>query len=298
MSLARACPICAAGRGRRIWSEGRYAYVRCADCGGVFSNIAEAEYDRERHNVWNDVGPDQDTVQFYGPARERAHCQFLDRHPVSGNRRLLDVGCGLGFFLVRARERGWVVHGLDNSPAWVSLANERLGAPLVELAALEESRYREGSFALITVWDVLEHIFDPVPFLARLARMLAPGGRLFVRTPNFAYVYPVYAARRWVLRQDVGLGPTNHVVYFTAATMRRALALAGLRACAWPVHSPPQVAPQGRVGLRPQVGPYVVHAKNIYARCADELARRTGGRVAIGSDLDVVCAAAADPGGP
>ncbi|MGI8802549.1 MAG: methyltransferase domain-containing protein [Solirubrobacteraceae bacterium] len=288
--MKRVCPVCGARRGRRVWSEAGYAYLRCSCCGAIFSDLTEADYERSRHNVWNEARPSEGAVEFYGPARERVHDEFLDRWPPFGNGRLLDVGCGLGYFLGRAAERGWSVDGIDTSPAWVELANRRLGSPRVELAPLEQSSFVPGSFALITVWDVVEHVFEPVPFLARVGELLAPGGRLFIRTPNIAYVYPIYAARRLLLGHDVGLGPTNHVVYFTAATMRLALGRAGLQAISWPVHVPPQVAPRPG-GAADDLGRQrlVIRAKNAYSRVAGSLARRTGGRVVLGSDLDVVC---------
>jgi 2-polyprenyl-3-methyl-5-hydroxy-6-metoxy-1,4-benzoquinol methylase len=264
--------------------------VRCSTCKGIFSNITEADYERERNNAWDEESPSDAALMFYGGARERAHGKFLDEIPPFGNRRLLDVGCGLGFFLARAQSRGWDVHGIDTSPTWVGLANARLGRERVELATVEESRYAASSFDLVTAWDVVEHIFEPVPFLLRLRELMAPGGKLFIRTPNISYAYPVYAARRWLLRHDVELGPTNHVVYFTAHTMRDALWRAGLEACDWSVHVPPQVAPAARgYGYAVRARGRLIAAKNSYARLASALAALSSGRVVVGSDLDVMC---------
>jgi 2-polyprenyl-3-methyl-5-hydroxy-6-metoxy-1,4-benzoquinol methylase len=280
-----------------VWVERGHGYVRCSSCGGIFSNLTEQTYERARHNAWDEASPTVSALGFYGEARARAHAEFLDHHPPAGNGRLLDVGCGLGFFLDAARRRGWEVRGIDTSPSWVQAANRRLGRDVVELGGVEQGSFPPGSFALITAWDVIEHVFDPVSFLLALRGLLAPGGRLFIRTPNIAYCYPVYAARRWLLRQDVELGPTNHVVYFSAGTMRAALARAGLRASEWPVHVPPQVAPPG---AGPQAA--VIAAKNAYAGVARRLASASSGRVVVGSDLDVVCvpvqrAAVAEDGG-
>jgi len=279
IATARECPWCRQRRARVVWVEAGYDYVRCRSCGGIFSNLTESEYARVRHNAWDTDLPSDSALAFYGAARERPYAEFLRRNPPVGNGRLLDVGCGMGFFLDRARSSGWDVHGVDTSPAWVKHANARLGGSArVQCASAEGADLAPGSFALITVWDVIEHIFEPIPFLSHLRTLVAPGGQLFIRTPNIAYGYPVYAARRWVLGHDVELGPTNHVVYFTARTMRDALGRAGLRVGDWWVHVPPQVAP----GLA---------AKNSYACLARALARRSGGRFVLGSDLDVMCAA-------
>jgi SAM-dependent methyltransferase len=287
IATARDCPWCRSRRARAVWLEAGVHYVRCRSCGGVFSNLTESQYRRTRHNAWNDDLPDEASLAFYGAARERAHIEFLDRNPPAGNGRLLDVGCGLGFFLARAQGRGWNVRGVDTSPSWVEHANARLGSRLVECASAERASLAPGSFALVTAWDVIEHIFDPIPFLSHLRTLLAPGGRLFLRTPNLAYCYPVYAARRWLLGHDVELGPTNHVVYFSGATMRDALGRAGLRARDWWVHVPPQVAPRSGGDFRRERR--ILAAKNGYARGARVLAQASGGRLALASDLDVTC---------
>ncbi|MDQ6778685.1 MAG: methyltransferase domain-containing protein [Actinomycetota bacterium] len=293
IAAARPCAWCGSRRARLVWVEAGYRYVRCRSCGGVFSDLTESDYERARHNVWNEALPDDATVAFYGAARERAHAEFLDNNPPAGNRRLLDIGCGLGFFLARAQERGWDVYGVDSSRTWVGHANSLLGAERVEEATVERASHAPGSLALITAWDVIEHIFDPVPFLAHLRTLLAPGGRLFIRTPNLAYVYPVYAVRRWLLGHDVELGPTNHVVYFTAHTMRDALARAGLRPSNWPALLPPQVAlaPNGRA-VRSRREHRIIAAKNGYARAVGALAGASGGKLVAGGDLDVLCAPA------
>src|SRR4051794_20431037 len=193
VATARSCPVCRARRGVPIWSEASRRYVRCPGCRMVFSDLTADEYARARHNAWDDVEPDAASLEFYGAARTPAHDAFLERNPPRAGGRLLDVGCGLGFFLERAAGRGWDVFGVDTSPSWVALANARLGGERVRLSSVAETELPPLSFAQITAWDVLEHIYEPVPFLARLRELLEPGGRLFIRTPNFSYVYPVYA---------------------------------------------------------------------------------------------------------
>ena len=282
-AAARACPVCGSGRGRRIWSEDGYHYLRCARCATVWTDIAREVHAAVRHNVWDEPAVNAVTDDFYGRARARAHEEFLRRiAPRPG--RLLDVGCGLGYFVARARAAGWQVRGCDTSQPWVQETNRRVGAQVASTGELVSAIAPEERFDLITAWDVIEHAYDPIGFLADMSSRLAPGGRIFLRTPNFAYVLPIYAVRRR-LGHDVALGPTNHLTYFTASTMRRALACAGLEPSLWPVLPPPQIetfappaAPEGRI----------VNLKNRYADAAGRLVERSRGRVVLGSDLDVV----------
>ncbi len=286
----RPCPLCARWRARIIWTEDGYDYVRCSRCQTVFSNLSIEEYDATRHNAWDEETPTEETVDFYGDARREAHRRFLEDCRPAGEGRLLDVGSGLGFFLQRARDVGWNVTGCDTSPPWVAQARRRLGANRVVPGGVDAPELSGAQFDLVTAWDVVEHIFDPVPFLRRLASLMTSQGRLFLRTPNFAYVGPLYALRQRLLRQEwARLGPTNHVVYFTAATMARALDAAGLRPVSWRVYPPPQVAvsadPRRRVRDNPAMS---VKAKNLYGRATSRLAIASSGRVVVGSDLDVL----------
>jgi 2-polyprenyl-3-methyl-5-hydroxy-6-metoxy-1,4-benzoquinol methylase len=252
----------------------------------VWADIAYAEYAARRHNVWDDGEVTAETADFYGRARERAHRQFLQLAAAPG--RLLDVGCGLGYFLERAQKRGWHVRGCDTSPAWVAATNARVGAGTAATGTLPEAIGPDERFDLITAWDVIEHVHDPIAFLVELTSRLAPGGRIFLRTPNLAYVLPLYTLRRR-LGHDVGLEPTNHVVYFSAATMRRALTLAGLRPVGWPSLAPPQVETFRPPGTA--AGPAVA-LKNLYAGVAGRVASISRGRAVLASDLDVLAAAA------
>jgi 2-polyprenyl-3-methyl-5-hydroxy-6-metoxy-1,4-benzoquinol methylase len=266
--------------------------VRCASCGVLFSDVDRATYEADQRNVWHSGELSAGTTAFYGAARERAQDRFLAAYPPAGpGRRLLDLGCGLGFFVSRALEDGWEAFGCDTSQPWAEQAARRAGAERIILGAVEEIPAAAGRFDLITSWDVLEHIFEPLPFLRAARRLLAPGGRLFLRTPNEAWVYPSYLARRLLLGEAVELGPLNHVVYYRAATLRLALGRAGLSPTDWPGLPPPQVGYANRdtaLGARRAL---VVAAKNAHAAAARGLARASAGRLVLGSDLDVVACA-------
>lgn len=286
MSLNRLCPLCSASTGRPVWREDNYRYILCGRCDAVFSDVSEETYVRLRHNAWDEDRPTDHATWFYRDTRTAVHQDFLAY--VSRKRppgRLLDVGCGLGVFMQRAREHGWEAHGCDTSASWVAHARELLGAPAaVTHSDILELEAPAGGYDLITLWDVIEHIYQPLDVLAHLRTLLAPGGQVFIRTPNILYVWPIYGLRRLLLGHTVELGPLNHVVYFQRATMGRALKKSGLVPREWPVFPPPQV-PIGNstasVGL-----------KNVYARIARASARVSGGAVVIGSDLDVFAEAA------
>lgn len=287
MSLLRRCPLCDTDHARPLWHEAGLRYVRCAGCGCVFSDVDAASYEAGAHNVWHDESVSDGTEAFYGRARLRAHEDFLQRFPAPTANRLLDVGCGLGYFVERAVAAGWQAFGCDTSAEWISRARERAGADRFALGAAGEGLFG-ARFDMVTAWDVLEHIHDPLPFLRTMAHLLAPGGRVFIRTPNLAWVLPTYALRRRLLNADVELGPLNHVVYYTARTLRHALLEAGMEPVCWPVLPPPQVDIGNRTPAVAGRRSLTTDIKNAHAATAERLAKTSGGRMMLGSDLDVL----------
>lgn len=121
-----------------------------------------------------------------------------------GAPRVLDVGCGTGFLLEQLAGLGWSGVGVDLSPESVAHATRRLeemGAG-DRLTAVVGSAYEppEGSFELITLTDVLEHLEDPRACLRALRERLAPGGLLVISTPNRR---SLPGARRWMAERGV-----------------------------------------------------------------------------------------------
>jgi len=147
---------------------------------------------------------------------------FLERFRREG--RLLDVGCGLGLFLLALDPARWERYGLEVMPAAHQEAARRLGADRIVTAELTAAEFPPEHFDVVTFWDALEHLPDPVRALNAAFRLLRPGGLVLLRLPNFAG----YAARRF--RQDwYELAIPYHSYHFTPATLTRALEATGFR---------------------------------------------------------------------
>ena len=102
----------------------------------------------------------------------------------TGNgRTVLDIGSGLGVFPARMKEAGWEVTALDPDPRSAEHARSVIGVAAVEgdFMAVSDGL---GTFDLVTLNKVLEHIVDPVPMLARAGECLAPGGALYLELPD------------------------------------------------------------------------------------------------------------------
>lgn len=131
---------------------------------------------------------------------------------------LLDVGCGSGGFLRELRrDPRWRGVGVDISAHALAVAAGQ-GVP-VWRGDLDAAR---GPFDAATLWDVLEHVPDPLKTLRALRGLIRPGGALVLSTPNGPSLQAALWGAWWA-----GWDPPRHLHLFTPATLDRALAAAG-----------------------------------------------------------------------
>jgi 2-polyprenyl-3-methyl-5-hydroxy-6-metoxy-1,4-benzoquinol methylase len=109
-------------------------------------------------------------------------------HSVGAGDRVLEVGCGTAALSAALAARGADVVASDVSLRWLTLAQKRLADAAARVAfvacAAESLPFEAGSFDVVAATDVIEHVEDPDRFVAETARVLRPGGLLFLATPN------------------------------------------------------------------------------------------------------------------
>jgi 2-polyprenyl-3-methyl-5-hydroxy-6-metoxy-1,4-benzoquinol methylase len=156
--------------------------------------------------------------------------------PASGKSTLLDVGCATGSFLARARAQGWVVSGLEVAEHTSAYARRELGLNVITGAADELALlFEPDSMDVVTLWDVIEHVRDPLDVLVQVGQVLRPGGRLFISTPSLdgwvAQFHFLTLARAWEVWPHPE--PPYHVYQFSRKTMERLLEQAGFTSIAF-----------------------------------------------------------------
>ena len=129
--------------------------------------------------------------------------------------RLLEIGCGSGRFLNRMRKAGWAVEGIDFDPVVAARVEEKFGIP-VAIGSLPDLGYTEGTYDVVAMSQVIEHVPDPAVLLKECRRVLRPGGRLVLSTPNARSVAHRIFGRHWR-----GLEPPRHQHVFTPAALSR-----------------------------------------------------------------------------
>lgn len=162
----------------------------------------------------------------FGIIRERRDSSLMYLDDVRPG-TLLDVGCGNGEFLARMRDLGWRVEGLDFDPAAASVASERYGIN-VHVGTLEEVAGSGKVYDAVTASHVIEHVPNPGGFLADAIRLVAPGGRVVIKTPNADSFGHERFGRNWR-----GLEPPRHLQLFTPRGLQRLIEQLGLRANVW-----------------------------------------------------------------
>jgi SAM-dependent methyltransferase len=144
----------------------------------------------------------------------------LDAHASGG--RLLDVGSGDGEFLARMRGLGWQVEGVEPDVEAVRTSRERLSLS-VRAGTLADVEFAEGSFDAVVLNHVIEHVRDPVDLVARAWRLVRPGGRLAIITPNVESLAHAWHRDAWYC-----LDPPRHLFLFSHDTLSEVVQRAGV----------------------------------------------------------------------
>jgi 2-polyprenyl-3-methyl-5-hydroxy-6-metoxy-1,4-benzoquinol methylase len=234
-----ACLVCGSTRYTALFrasdrlfgtTEEEFAVVRCGECGLMRLDPPPALGKLGQYypkGYW--FSPDQTAAgrleEAYRRLVLRDHVRFVDRALRSTRAQgpLLDVGCGGGLFLRLMRRRGFRAAGLDFSPQAAALAWRQQQVPAV-CALLERAPFRRASLAGLTMFHVLEHLYDPRAYLLAARELLAPDGRLVVQVPNAACWQFRFLGRAWN-----GIDIPRHLFDFRAPDLERLLAACGFQ---------------------------------------------------------------------
>ncbi len=230
LSETTACPICGSWDSRLAFVKDWFRHMRCRSCGLVYVSprlnrqATHAYYNSAVNAVYNETKFDEANATTEADDRLNAANLDLIEAWTSGARgHLLEVGCAKGFFLARARERGFFVSGLElNQRNW-KIARDRLGETILNVDLLDAG-FPPGQFDVVYSRDVIEHIPNPGEFLAEVSRVLKPTGVVLFDTHNIdSWINRIVKERHTVI---FGF---EHPVHWSPRTMRYALARHGFK---------------------------------------------------------------------
>ena len=131
------------------------------------------------------------------------------------NNRILDVGCGRGWFLEEARKRGWAVYGTEYSKKAIEICESK-GIRMKE-GKLDSTSFDTKEFDVVTSFEVIEHINNPNEELNHINLLLRSGGFFYCTTPNFNSIM------RYYLKSDYNIIEyPEHLSYYTKTTLNNA----------------------------------------------------------------------------
>jgi len=188
------CPVCLATAIRRRYALASVTVWDCRGCGlGFLFPLPSVEEIQEEFATLYSEG-DAVTPELGGyydycfdtsdgspvMARCEGWLDLLERYARPGT--LLDVGCGTGLFVQAARRRGWHAFGFDD--AEIALTHARRVGSLPVFRAQAETLPTRPGWDAVTLWDMVEHMRDPVGFFTRLRMLLGPNGVVAAAMPN------------------------------------------------------------------------------------------------------------------
>jgi len=187
------CLICDEPKPVYRFSVGEYKLHECRNCGFRFHipvpdvsgarEWAEKGYRGELLSEAVDMFDGCYSTLPENPLGKEYH-DFLDHYERLRPRgKLLDVGSGVGLFLAVAKERGWDVEGVEFCSIPAETSAEKFGiAPIRD--AFEEIDWGDKRFDLVTIWDTLEHLRNPLLTVRKATEILKPGGHIFLSIPD------------------------------------------------------------------------------------------------------------------
>jgi 2-polyprenyl-3-methyl-5-hydroxy-6-metoxy-1,4-benzoquinol methylase len=187
-----------------VFNEFGVDILKCRNCGHVFSTY---ECNQFYDGYFDQQNLETEDQFYWNVAHNEMYNDFCKRFILNRNGKLLDVGCGMGYFVKHvAKYAGWEVWGCEISEHAVCYAKRKLGLTNIISGKIEEANFCDQSFDIITLWDVIEHIPNPDPFLAKINQFLKPGGLVFLHTPNVNIQLPKAKLKRFIK----GMNPKIH----------------------------------------------------------------------------------------
>lgn len=195
--------------------------VECTVCHYVYANPTWKPND-----LINAYGTVVD--ETYAAEREGRELTFekhlvqLEKMIGQGNgRTLLDIGAYIGVFVEVAGRSGWVAEGIEPS-AWAAAAAQQRGLSVME-GAVGSPHLSGRQFDVVTMWDVIEHVSDPLETLRQAYMLTKPGGTIVVHTMDISSPIAKIMHKRWPWLMAM------HVHYFSRRTLTLMIEKAGFQ---------------------------------------------------------------------
>ncbi len=211
------CFLCGNRESNRSFLQYReYRLLECDQCHLVFANIRiDEQYEKMIYDTrcYEDVTKREviDSYEYRKNTFGKERFEYIENiMTLTKKSKLLDVGCGPGYFLKYAHDQGVIVKGLEITPFLVSLCKKQ--GLNVEKASLEDEP--DGEYDVITLFDVLEHLSEPVSFVRQVNLKLLDNGIMVMYMPNIHSFAFYFQGNRQNLLQ-----PYEHLCFYNKSSL-------------------------------------------------------------------------------
>ena len=209
MSTHKQCLICNSSDLKSIRGYEKHFLIKCSNCSFVFAKKNPTQKELELH--YEGYGRND----YLSPITIKRYNDILDGfEKYKKTKKLLDVGCGIGYFLEVAKDRGWDVYGTEYTDEAIQICSSK--GINMEKGILNPNNYESKEFDIITSFEVIEHINNPIDELTNFHKLLRKGGLVYVTTPNFNSLL------RYRLKSEYNIiCYPEHLSYYTPKTLKK-----------------------------------------------------------------------------
>jgi SAM-dependent methyltransferase len=213
----RHCPACEGSRATSRGEKNGFELLLCRTCSTLYTRTLPPEDAHAYDNYYTKAN--LSIPEFIDRRLDEIVSEFASHRQ---NNRLLDIGCGAGNLLKAAERVGWEAEGVEVASSAVQYLHT-IGLQAF-CGQLSEAAFPTAYFDVVTASELIEHVPDPSPLVAEIARVLRPGGILWTTTPHSNGLSGRLLGQKWST-----VCPPEHLQLFSVRGASRLLARHGFR---------------------------------------------------------------------
>jgi 2-polyprenyl-3-methyl-5-hydroxy-6-metoxy-1,4-benzoquinol methylase len=221
-------------KGITLHKIGKYKVINCNFCklihiyplpsDKILSKLYTSDYYKTTKPQY--IKKNEEEIEYWNITFDEK-LETIEQYLQSETKRILDIGCGPGFFLRRAKRKGWQVLGIEPSNLAAAYA-KRQGIPVIIDFFQNINLKNLGKFDAIHMFDVLEHTNKPAEILKNCFFILKKGGILIVEVPNDFNILQK-TVQKVLGKHEYWLAPPQHINYFTFSSLTKLLQQIGFK---------------------------------------------------------------------
>ena len=209
-------------------SQEEYEIWTCKNCGFHFTqNVPDQDHIAPYYKSEDYISHSDTKKGIINNLYHRIRSIMLDRkfrlvEKYSQGGTLLDYGSGTGYFPGYVKHKGKKVEAIEIDPKARAYAKEKFDLDVLDPISLNDGSIRNGQFDVVSLWHVMEHLYDPKSYLSRFHDVLAENGHLIIAVPNLESSDANYYGKFWAA-YDL----PRHLWHFSPKSMTKMVSEAG-----------------------------------------------------------------------